>query len=60
MKLKGMAERGRKGTTRGGDRKSRCAMELETLGVTKKQPHNWQKLAALDDTELEAKARGPL
>jgi hypothetical protein len=35
-------------------------MELETLGVTKKQPHNWQKLAALDDTELEAKARGPL
>jgi hypothetical protein len=37
----------RKGGDHGGDRKSSSAMELEDLGVTKKQSHNWQKLAAL-------------
>jgi hypothetical protein len=28
----------------GGDRKSSSVAELEDLGVTKKQSHNWQKL----------------
>jgi hypothetical protein len=38
-----------------GDRKSSSSLELETLGVTKKQSHNWQKLADLDEDDFEAK-----
>src|SRR5262249_31543957 len=54
-----MAERGEKRHDPGDDRKSSCAMELETLGVTEKQPHKRQRLEALNEA-LEAKVTAAL
>lgn len=38
----------------GGKRRSSSIVELETLGVTKKQSHRWQKLAGITDADFDS------
>jgi hypothetical protein len=50
--LKEMAERGER-RSEGGDQRTGSiegTSSLADLGVTNKQSHNWQKLAALDES----------